>query len=221
MLMSGTTMGTPFTRRGITRRTVLRTTALGLGALALAPALSACGMIPGLGGDKMTVWTDATFAPPSDDYQSEEIQKWAKSKNVEVEITRETGDNVRQKLQAAVESKNLPDITQVDDPRFTAFYASGIFTDHSDLYQEFGKQWGGFYKPAERIVTKEGKQWMLPYSIDSNLLLYRQDLLEKAGFKEAPKTWDELFDQAKKAQSPPGIYGVGFQVNKAGTDAES
>jgi len=215
-----TAKATTLTRRGVARRTFLKTVGVGLGAISLAPVISACGMIPGMGGDKMTIWTDATFAPPSDDYQTEEINKWAKSKNIEVEITRETGDNVRQKLQAAVESKQLPDISQVDVGRFTAFYPSGIFIDHSELYNEFGKAWGGFYKPAERIATRDGKQWFLPYSIDSNLILYRKDILEAGGVKEAPKTWDELFDVAKKLQTPPNIYGVGFQFNKAGTDAE-
>ncbi|MGE3267392.1 MAG: ABC transporter substrate-binding protein [Chloroflexota bacterium] len=218
--MPTTRMGTTLSRRGMTRRSLFKTAAVGLGAISLAPVISACGMIPGMGGNKMTIWTDATFAPPSDDYQTEEINKWAKSKNIEVEITRETGDNVRQKLQAAVESKQLPDVTQVDVGRYTAFYPAGIFTDVSDLYAEFGKAWGGFYKPAERIATKEGKQWMLPYSIDSNLILYRKDLLDAGGVKEAPKTWDELFDVAKKLQQPPNLYGVGFQFNKAGTDAE-
>ncbi len=211
---------TSLTRRGAARRSLLKSTALGLGALALAPALLACGMLPGGGGDRLTIWTDATFAPPSDDYQTEEIQKWAQSKNIEVEVTRETGDNVRQKLQAAVESKQLPDISQMDVGRFTAFYPAGILTDVSDLYAEFGKAWGGFYKPAEQIATKEGKQWMLPYSIDSNLILYRKDLLEAGGFGEAPKTWDELFTMAQKVQTPPNVYGVGFQINRAGTDAE-
>ena len=56
------------TRRAIARRSVLKATAVGLGAIVLAPALAACGMIPGQGGDKLIVWTDATFAPPSDDY---------------------------------------------------------------------------------------------------------------------------------------------------------
>lgn len=213
-------MGTTLTRRAIARRTLLKSVGVGLGAISLAPLLSACGMIPGMGGDKMTIWTDATFAPPSDDYQTEEIQKWAKSKNVEVEITRETGDNVQQKLQAAVESKQLPDVSQVNDGRYTLFYPSGIFSDVSDLYAELGKQWGGFYRPAQQLATKDGKQFMLPYSIDSNLILYRRDILDAGGVKEAPKTWDELFDVAKKLQNPPNLYGVGFQFNKAGTDAE-
>jgi multiple sugar transport system substrate-binding protein len=207
----------------VTRRELLRATALGAGALALAPALAACGVVPGLGGgaEKLSIWTDATFAPASDDYQTEEIEKWARSKNVEVEITRETGDNVRQKLQAAIESKQLPDISQVDTGRFTVFHPANIFLDVSDLYAEFGKQWNGFYRPAERIVTVDGKQWALPYSIDSNLILYRKDILDEGGVKEAPKTWDEFFEVAQKLQKPPNLYGVGFQFNKAGTDAES
>jgi multiple sugar transport system substrate-binding protein len=213
------TMGTS-TRRVIARRTLLKTVGVGLGAISVAPLLSACGMIPGMGGDKLTVWTDATFAPPSDDYQTEEIQKWAKNKGVEVEVTREAGDAVQQKLQAATESKQLPDISQVNDGRYVLFYPAGIFADVSDLYAEFGKAWGGYYKPAEQLATKDGKQFMLPYSLDSNLMLYRRDILEAGGVKEMPKTWDELFDVAKKLQTPPNIYGIGFQFNKAGTDAE-
>jgi multiple sugar transport system substrate-binding protein len=212
-------MGTS-TRRVIARRTLLKTVGVGLGAISVAPLLSACGMIPGMGGDKLTVWTDATFAPPSDDYQTEEIQKWAKNKGVEVEVTREAGDAVQQKLQAATESKQLPDISQVNDGRYTLFFGANIFSDVSDLYAEFGKAWGGFYKPAEQLSTRGGKQFMLPYSIDSNLLLYRKDILDAGGVKETPKTWDELFDVAKKLQTPPNLYGVGFQFNKAGTDAE-
>ncbi len=221
--MADKVRGSKVTRRELllTRRELLRGAALGVGAITLAPALSACGLVPGLGGgDKLTVWTDATFAPASDDLQTEEIQKWAKSKNVEVEITRETGDNVQQKLQAAVESKQLPDISQVNDNRLTLFYAAGIFTDVSDLFAEFGKQWNGWYKAAQNGVTKDGKQWALPYSIDSNLILYRKDILDEGGVKEAPKNWEEFYSVAQKLQKPPTLYGVGFQFNKAGTDAE-
>ena len=52
-------------------------------------------------------------------------------------------------------------------------------------------------------------------------MLYRKDLLDAGGVKEFPKTWEEMFEVAKKLQNPPNLYGVGFQFNKAGTDAES
>src|SRR5687768_18059114 len=56
------------------RSTLLKTVGVGLGAISLAPLLSACGMIPGMGGDKLTVWTDATFAPPRSEEHTSELQ---------------------------------------------------------------------------------------------------------------------------------------------------
>jgi ABC-type glycerol-3-phosphate transport system substrate-binding protein len=201
--------------RHLTRRTLLTSTVLG----AFAVAVAGCNVVPGLGAKKkMLVWTDPTFAPASDDYQTKVIEDWAKEKGVEIEVTR---DPVDQKLQAAVESKQLPDISQVDDGRYIKYQPSGMLLDVSDLYAEFGKAWGGFYKPAEKTVTKQGKQYMLPYSIDSSLMLYRNDIFQEGGVKEFPKTWSELFDTVKKLQKPPDLYGCGFQFNKAGTDAEA
>jgi ABC-type glycerol-3-phosphate transport system substrate-binding protein len=201
--------------RRLTRRTILKSTVLGAFALAAA----GCNVVPGLGAkSKMLVWTDPTFAPASDDYQTKVIEDWAKEKGVEIEVTR---DDVAPKLQAAVESKQLPDVSQVDDGRYLKYQPSGVLLDVSDLYAEFGKAWGGFYKPAEVTVTKQGKQFMLPYSIDSSLMLYRNDILQEGGVKEFPKTWSELFDTVKKLQKPPDLYGCGFQFNKAGSDAET
>jgi ABC-type glycerol-3-phosphate transport system substrate-binding protein len=204
-------------RRAFTRRTLVKGTALA----AFAALASGCNVIPGLGAkSKMLVWTDATFAPASDDYQTKVIEEWAKEKGVEVEITRDPGADVQKKLQAAIESKQLPDVSQVDNGRYTLFNPSGLLTDVSDMYADLGKQWGGFYKPAEQLATIQGKQKMLPYSIDSSLLLYRSDIMQEAGIKEFPKTWSEMFDALKKAQKPPDYYGLGVQFNKVGTDAE-
>src|SRR5215218_5549819 len=158
----------------VTRRGFVKGTALA----AFAVAVAGCNVVPGLGAkSKLNVWTDATFAPPSDDYQTKVIEDWAKEKGVEVEVTRETGDNVEKKLQAAIESKQLPDISQMDDGRYTRFHASGLLTDVSDMFTEIGKQWTSWYEPAQKLATKQGKQFLLPYSIDSSLLLYRNDVL--------------------------------------------
>ena len=186
---------------------------------AFSAPLAACGGIGG-GREKLTVWTDATFAPPSDDYQTSVMEEWAKTKNVDIEITREPGADVGKKLQAAIESKDFPTISQVDGGRYTLHRDKDVFLDVSDLYAEVSKPWGGFYKVAEETATFQGKQAMLPYSIDSSLILYRKDILDAAGV-QAPKTWQELFDTAAKLMKPPELYGAGFQLNPAGTDAES
>jgi multiple sugar transport system substrate-binding protein len=211
-------MAALFSRR-LSRRGALKVAGGAALLSAFSGSLAACGGIGGGGREKLTVWTDATFAPPSDDYQTQVMEEWAKSKNVDIEITREPGADVQKKLQAAVESKQFPDISQVNDGRFILFYPANVFLDVTDLYKEVGAPYGGFYKVAEQQATKNGKQYMLPYSIDSSLILYRKDILDAAGL-QAPKTWDELYDQAARLQKPPELYGVGFQLNNAGTDAE-
>lgn len=204
------------------RRGFLRATLGTVGASVLTASIASCSSIPLIGSKKkMQIWADATFAPPSDDYQTKEIQKWAKDKGVEISITRSPGGDNQKKLQASIEAKKLPNIAQVDTGRFTQFYPANIFVEVSDLFKEFAQQWNGFYKPAETIVTVNGKQWALPYSIDTSLILSRLDFLKKAGIQTLPKTWDELFSQAKQAQRPPDYYGTGFQLNKAGTDSEN
>jgi trehalose/maltose transport system substrate-binding protein len=49
--------------------------------------------------------------------------------------------------------------------------------------------------------TVGSKLISIPWSTDAGLLYYRTDLLEKYGYKEPPKTWEELAEMAKKIQN--------------------
>jgi multiple sugar transport system substrate-binding protein len=63
--------------------------------------------------------------------------------------------------------------------------------------------------------TWQGKLTALPWFIDSGMLYYRKDLLEEQG-AEAPETWDQLIDSAKKLTgSGKSKFGFLWQAKQA------
>lgn len=55
----------------------------------------------------------------------------------------------------------------------------------------------GVLPGAWTTVEYDGKRYGMPWILDTKYLFYNKEILEKAGIKEPPKTWDELAEQAK------------------------
>jgi len=61
-------------------------------------------------------------------------------------------------------------------------------------------------------LVYEGAIYGIPWFTDAGMLYYRQDLLEKAGYSEPPKTWTELQEMANKVKQDEGMKsGFVFQ----------
>jgi trehalose/maltose transport system substrate-binding protein len=85
----------------------------------------------------------------------------------------------------------------------------GVAAPHAaDLKKYYGEDEIKAYFP--RIIennTVDGKLVSIPLYTDAGILYYRTDLLEKYGYKEPPKTWEELAAMAKNIQE--GERGAG------------
>src|SRR5246127_553219 len=78
----------------------------------------------------------------------------------------------------------------------------GIAAPHSvDLKKYFKEdEIKAFFPRIIENNTVKGKLVSIPWFTDAGLLYYRTDLLEKYGYKDPPKTWEELAEMAKKIQ---------------------
>ena len=99
----------------------------------------------------------------------------------------------------------------------------GILAPHAVDMKKYFKE-DEIKKFFPRIVennTVDGRLVAIPWYTAAGLLYYRTDLLEKYGYKQPPKTWEELAEMAKKIQDSeraagkPDFQGFVFQ-GKAG-----
>ena len=83
----------------------------------------------------------------------------------------------------------------------------------ADLTDKFPKsEQSKFLEAPLNSVTYEGKVYGVPWYTDAGMLYYRKDLLEKSGYSEPPKTWEELKEMADKVTKDQGTkYGFVFQ----------
>jgi multiple sugar transport system substrate-binding protein len=55
----------------------------------------------------------------------------------------------------------------------------------------------GIFPSAWNGVTRNSKVYGMPWLMDVKYFMFNKDILQQAGFSAAPKTWEELVDQAK------------------------
>lgn len=147
-------------------------------------------------------WMWNTFAPPADEVMEAKLNEWAAENNVNIEISRDSDANMQTKVMPALEAGTLPDAMFVNSGTAIQMMDAGGLDPLGDQFKEIGDAHGGWLNRLEDYVTREGGIFFLPYSIDTPMLQYRQDIFEEAGITvpEGQWTWDETRDLAMQAQ---------------------
>lgn len=143
----------------------------------------------------------------------------AKNSNLKVKLEVQSWDDIQKVVDTRIQGNKAPDILELD--------AAG---------PAYGKE--GLLFKAEEIVSDatikdivpafleggkiDGTNYGVPTVASTRALFYNKDLFAKAGIAAPPKTWDELFDSAKKISAlGDGVSGYGMPLGSEEAQAEA
>lgn len=196
------------------RRRVLATAASGI-ALAAASGFP----MPAIAqSKKLTYWGGLIFSDDANKLLSDTINAWGEANGVSTEVVMINQNETVQKVSAAVSSNTMPDALDVGLSLAVLLARQGVFATVDDLYSKIGAAQGGWYSGVDKATDTTavaGGRVGIPFGVNGNLLLRRKDLLEPAGFTEAPKTWEELVTQAAAVTKSP-VSGLGLALSNVG-----
>jgi multiple sugar transport system substrate-binding protein len=195
------------------------------GAAAGAAALAGCGGFSTGGGEteadpdtlRFTLWGGtaevAAFKKLANAFKQRE--------NVTVSINNVPFSEVRQNVDAGLQSGRAPDLFRVTYNDIGVYAKQGALLE-LDSYLPSGYA-SGFTPALWRAVTSGGKAVGIPHHTDTTMVLYNKDALAAAGVTKVPQSPDEAWTQdefvalARRVKGKAGTkYAFGVNWQQAG-----
>ena len=193
-------------------RTLAKTLAVLIASIAVLAPLPE----PPAAAGKLSLWRLKTYIPPADKILDTNAQECAKKAGLELAIQTYTFDDMWTKFTAAIESKTLPDIAELDAVGPARLANLGRLADVSDVVVAATKELGTILPNADGAVKFGGKYYAVPHYAIPLVLFYRPDILTKVG-AEPPDTWEDIQKVSEKVKKA-GVqeYPNGFPWNRTG-----
>jgi trehalose/maltose transport system substrate-binding protein len=140
-------------------------------------------------------WSNKTFS----DARQQELQQFTRETGIRVSLL-PSPDSARQRLALWKEllgtGASGPDVYGID------VIWPGILNEYLiDLKPYFANEISLQFPGIAANYTVDNKLVAMPYRADVGLLFYRTDLLRQYGYREPPRTWDELEIMAARIQA--------------------
>lgn len=113
----------------------------------------------------------------------------------------------QQKITAAISAGNGPDLTDDFNGSIGKLAAAGVMEPLDDYISKTNYDMADFVPAAIDSMKMDGKIYAMPCNINFSALYYNKTILKDAGYTEAPKTLEEMYEMAVKTT----------KVNKDGT----
>ena len=116
----------------------------------------------------------------------------------------------RAKSRADASTVGNYNVYYVDEANVSLFSSSGWIVPLEKYYPK-DYDFADFDAGRQKVATVDGKTWFAPLTGGGDLMVYRKDLLDKAGI-QPPKTVDELIAAVEKLNDPDhGVYGIALR----------
>lgn len=134
--------------------------------------------------------------------------------DAKVKVTAVPWESAHDKLSTAIAAGEGPDVSLIGTTWMGEFAeAGGLMPTPEGLVDA-----GDFFPGAWGSTEVGGTSYGVPWYVETRVLYYRTDLAKKAGWDQAPTSWDELKQFAKDLQSKGGAkYGLNLQPGQTGS----
>lgn len=125
------------------------------------------------------------------------------------------GQALHRQLAAALKGTGkdpVPDVFSLDLVRIAEFADAGLSLPLGDHFGTADLK--GYFPGVVEACSVNGKLVAMPWFVDSGMLFYRKDILQRIG-SDAPQTWDELAALAGKAMGKDVPFGYLWQGKRS------
>ncbi|HEV8609442.1 MAG TPA: sugar ABC transporter substrate-binding protein [Thermoanaerobaculia bacterium] len=109
--------------------------------------------------------------------------------------------SAHEKLLTAFVGRATPDLAQLGNTWIPEFAAIGALEPlEESLARSASVSSRGYFPGVWETSLYDGAVYGIPWYVDTRVLYYRPDLLARAGFPDAPRTWSEWLDAMRKVK---------------------
>lgn len=125
--------------------------------------------------------------------------------------------SAHEKLLTAFVGRATPDLAQLGNTWIPEFAAIGALEPlDGSLARSASVSSRGYFPGVWETSLYDGAIYGIPWYVDTRVLYYRPDLLARAGFPAAPRTWGEWLDAMRKVKriQPAGAHPILLPTNE-------
>lgn len=161
---------------------------------------------------KLTMKLRAAFMPQGNEILKVIVEDWGQKNGIPVEVDITSMNDLQTIAATAAETGAGPDIIEINQG--SAHLFAEKLADVSDVCNDLGSRYGGYFSAAEEACKVNGAWLSVPRFFAPHAISYRTDHFTTVG-ASVPTTWEELYEVGKAlvdAGLPPVAFPLGHAV---------